>query len=451
MESILKAQLLKKELDELRPLLSDAEQRIMQKFRLDWNYHSNSLEGNALTYGETRVFLLHHITAQGKPLKDHLEIKGHNDAILWIEEVVKQERPLTEQFIRELHKLVLGEPYEVDAQTPDGAPTKKRIQPGQYKTTPNHVKTRTGEIFRFAEPEETPAKMGDLIEWYRKEIEKADIEPILLAAEFHYRFVRIHPFDDGNGRMARILMNFILMRFGYPPVIIKAEEKEKYFSALQQADGSIFEPFLEFIATNLVRSLETMLSGAKGSSIEEPDDIDKEIKLMEAQFRNLESNIELYRTPEVVKDFVINNLNDLGNQIDAAINLFKDYFTHQKISLNARGIGWGSETWISWKFLTAAIEKNAHLIKDIVVINIEFKNIRFKIFEPLDLRMHIVLNFKEDRVTIETPEYTFSLFYDERPTDENVRQFGYALKKQGQRQLQNILDQARNNQGKQSS
>ena len=94
-----KATTLKKELDNLRPISKEDELRIMQKFKLDWNYHSNNLEGNSLTYGETKALILFGLTAQGKPFRDHLEVTGHNEAIDWIVEVVKQERPLTENFI----------------------------------------------------------------------------------------------------------------------------------------------------------------------------------------------------------------------------------------------------------------------------------------------------------------------------------------------------------------
>lgn len=249
----------------------------MQKFRLDWDYHSNHLEGNSLTYGEAKALILFGITAQSKPLKDHFEITGHDEAIKWVTDIVKENYPLTETFIRELHVLLLKSPYEVDAITPDGQPTKKKVEVGKYKSFPNHVKTRTGEIFRFATPEETPAKMQDLIEWYRAKKDSPEVNPVILAAEFHYRFILIHPFDDGNGRIARILMNFILMQFGYPSVIIKSDDKGNYFSALQQADNRIIEPFFEYIAQNLVRSLEIMIAGAKGENIEEPDDLDKEL------------------------------------------------------------------------------------------------------------------------------------------------------------------------------
>lgn len=165
--SILRIQQLKQKLDVHRPLSSAIEDRIFQKFRLEWNYHSNNIEENSLTYGETKALILFNITAQGKPLKDHFEITGHDEAIKWIMEVVKEKRSITETFIRSLHQLILKESYYVDAITPTGKPTRKKTNVGQHKSSPNHVKTNTGEIFRFAEPEETHAKMADLIKWLR--------------------------------------------------------------------------------------------------------------------------------------------------------------------------------------------------------------------------------------------------------------------------------------------
>jgi Fic family protein len=130
----------------------------MQKFRLDWNYHSNHLEGNSLTYGETKALILFGLTAQGKPLKDHFEITGHDEAVKWIEDIIKQERPLTESFIRELHKLLLKEPYRKAAQSPSGIATTREIKVGEYKSVPNHVLTQTDEMFYFVSPEETPCQ-----------------------------------------------------------------------------------------------------------------------------------------------------------------------------------------------------------------------------------------------------------------------------------------------------
>lgn len=285
MEEIRQALQLKTELDSLRPIDKEQEDRIMQKFRLDWNYHSNHLEGNSLTYGETKALILFGVTAQGKPLKDTLEITGHNEAINWVLEMIKGDRPLTENFIRELHSLLLQDSYK-ESKNADGELVPRKISSGKYKTTPNHVQTVTGEIFYFATPEETPAKMFDLLNWYKEKSEENNRNPLLIAAEFHYKFIRIHPFDDGNGRTARILMNFILMKFGFPPVIIKTEDKANYFAALQLADAGNIEAFITYIAQNLVRSLEIMIAGAKGEPIEE-EEIDSKIKELELKLEKL--------------------------------------------------------------------------------------------------------------------------------------------------------------------
>jgi Fic family protein len=333
MKGIEKAIKLKSDLDSFRPLSKEDELRIMQKFRLDWNYHSNHIEGNSLTYGETKALILFGITAQGKPLKDHFEISGHDEAIKWIMDIIKQDRPLTENFIRELHQLILKEPYEVDAITPDGNPTKKIIKIGQYKTTANHVKTITGEIFRFATPEETPALMTDLLEWYRAQTNKEDFNPVLVASEFHYKFIRIHPFDDGNGRTARIIMNFILLQNGFPPVIIKTDDKSNYFSVLRQADAGILEPFFEYIAGYLVYSLELMIKGAKGESIEEPDDIDKEISLLEQKLKDISEPVEILKSKESILEIFDKSVKPLTVKFIEKAEKFEKFYIRNRFSI----------------------------------------------------------------------------------------------------------------------
>jgi Fic family protein len=286
-ETLDKINRLSEELERLRPLSAENEQKVMQKFRLDWNYNSNNLEGNTLTYGETKALLLFSITAQGKPLKDHKEIEGHNEAIDYIIKVARLQEPLTEAMIRELHKMILREPYEIEAITADGQPTRKRVEIGKYKSLPNHVKTITGEIFRFATPEETPAMMEELMTWYKNNLKNRKIHPLMFAAEFHYRFIRIHPFDDGNGRIVRILMNLLLMQKGLPPVIVKTKDKENYYRALQQADSGQLEVFFNYIGEQLFNSLELMVKAAKDEDIEEDDDVDKEIALLQKKLETV--------------------------------------------------------------------------------------------------------------------------------------------------------------------
>lgn len=330
MDAIQSAIAKKEILDSLRPIDPEREQIIMQKFRLDWNYHSNHIEGNSLSYGETKALVLFGITGSAKPLKDYLEVEGHNAAIDWVLDVIKDKHELTENFIRELHTLLL-KPTTKEAITPDGKATTRRIEVGQYKKQPNHVITKTGETFRFATPEETPAKMHDLIEWYREQRKSGSLNPILLAAEFHYKFVRIHPFDDGNGRMARILMNFILMQYSYPPVIIKTDNKEEYYIALQQADAGVITPFIEYVAENLNNSLDIMIAGANGESIEEPDDIDKELLLLEQEINNTTKKIEKYRDEDVCKEV----LQSVGAKslllFKVRMDMIKPYYKQQQL------------------------------------------------------------------------------------------------------------------------
>ncbi len=333
MEALRQVAELKMKLDELRPLNKEQEAIVMQKFRLDWNYHSNKIEGNSLSYGETKALILFGITAQGKPLKDHIEITGHNEAVKWIEELVHQDFPIHETFIRKLHELLLKEPYWVNAITSDGQPTKKLVNVGQYKKEPNHVLTKTGEIFRFATPEETPAKMHDLIEWFRTKQNESDLSPVILAAEFHYKFIRIHPFDDGNGRLARILMNLILMQYGFPPVIIKTEDKAAYYSALQQADAGLFEPFVEYIVQNEIRSLDIMIRGAKGESIEEPDDLDKELALLEQKMKGELSQIQTIKSKGQIRAIYSHSLETLLQELMKMSEKFRRFYETSSYSL----------------------------------------------------------------------------------------------------------------------
>ncbi len=413
-----KAILLKQELDTLRPLNKEAEERIMQKFRLDWNYHSNHLEGNTLTYGETKALILFGITAQGKPLKDHFEITGHDEAIKWIIDIVSQQRPLTENFIRELHKLILKEPYEVDAITPDGKPTKRKINIGVYKSSPNHVRTITGEIFRFATPEETPAKMHDLLSWYRQEIEKEVINPIILAAEFHYKFIRIHPFDDGNGRTARILMNFILMQFAYPPVIIKTEDKENYFAALRQADAGLIIPFVEYIAQNLVRSLEIMIKGAKGESIEEPDDLEKEIALLKQKVKSVEKKVEKQKNEESLHEVIDHSFSKLFQLFKKKGALLESFYSNSQlfVPLNHTKV-----TEFDNDFSPVKEElKNPHSY--IIRLIYQYTHFKYEELGEIDFLSKISFNFKRNNYLVHSSDnkLTFTKLYGEQLEDEEI-------------------------------
>ena len=319
---------LRQQIDSLRPISPEQEQRILQKYRLDWNYHSNAIEGNSLTYGETRAFLMHGLTAKGKPLKDHLDIRGHNQAVDFIYRMIKEETEITEADIRSLHEVILVEPYEVDTKTDEGIPAKKRIQLGVYKTSPNHVLTKTGEVHYYATPEDTPILMGELMEVYRQNRANTKVHPFILAAYFHYRFTAIHPFDDGNGRMARLMMNLLLMKAGYPPVIIRQEKasREAYYYALSQADAGEYISFFELIGEALVHSMELYVKGAKGESLEEPDDLDKELALLKRELETIGSKIEKINTLESQIEVYKNSITPFLESLDKMFSKFKGLF-----------------------------------------------------------------------------------------------------------------------------
>ena len=144
--------------------------------------------------------------------------------------------PLTQNFIRTLHKTLLREDYTVYRNLPGGVQTSYVIHAGQYKTRPNSVITRYGDRFEYASPEETPGLMADLVDWYNTAEQDGKLSPVELAALFHYRYIRIHPFEDGNGRIARLMVNYILTRHNYPMIVVRSRKKSEYLEALHQAD-----------------------------------------------------------------------------------------------------------------------------------------------------------------------------------------------------------------------
>ena len=255
------------------------DERLWRKLRLEWNYNSNHIEGNTLTYHETELLLIHGRTAGGHPMRDYEEMKAHDVAIDYARSLAGEERIIGESDIRQLNQVLLKEPFWSYAETPDGQPTQKRIIPGQYKTQPNHVRTATGELHRFAEPEETPPLMEGWTRDFRRDLERNAYPLPLFLAESHWSFLRIHPFDDGNGRTARLLANYALLRNNLPPIVIKSEDRDRYIGGLQNADVGRRLPLAQFMLENVLWSLELAIRAAKGESIHEPGDLDKEMDI----------------------------------------------------------------------------------------------------------------------------------------------------------------------------
>ncbi len=224
----------------LQPL-SDREQELLsRRFTIDFNYNSNHIEGNTLTYGQTEILLLFGKIVGEAEAKDVQEMTASNVGLKMMKEEARlKDVPLTQNFIRILHKTLLREDYTVYRNLPGGQTTSYVIHAGQYKTRPNSVITRYGDRFEYASPEETPALMTDLVDWYNEAEQSGKFTPIELAAIFHYRYIRIHPFEDGNGRIARLMANYILSSHGYPMIVVRSRKKNDYLEALHKTDLTV--------------------------------------------------------------------------------------------------------------------------------------------------------------------------------------------------------------------
>jgi len=330
----------KAEIDVLQTVISEEQRaRLNQKIRLAWNFHSNVIEGNTLDYGQTTAFLMHGYTAKGKPFRDYVDIKGHNEIMQAIIELAKNpDLQLTQRDLREYHSVLLVENYEVKTESITGVSTTKRIKTGEYKSLPNHVRTQTGEIHHYALPEDVPPMMSDLLDFYHEAKRDNTIHPLVIAALFHYQFVAIHPFDDGNGRMSRLLMNLILMQHHYQPVIIRSEKEAKnyYYFALSDADNGNHETFINLIAEYELAACDLFIKAAHNQSIEDPDDIEREFALLEQSLKTQEDYI--------AKTFSVENAKNVYNtSIIKALERLRD-FQKKRIPLFME-LGFGINVW----------------------------------------------------------------------------------------------------------
>ena len=242
----------------VQPLSEENHQALWQWIRLQFNHHSNSFEGNTLVYDETQLLLIHGRAVGDHTLREYEEMKAHNVAFKYICDLARKKRAISEGDIRDFNKICLKEPFYKKARTVDGQATTKKIIPGQYKKQLNHVVTQTGEIFYFATPEETPVKMEELVKWTQNWLKKDGEEQyktlVSFLAELHHRFICIHPFDDGNGRVARLLLAYILVRLDFLPMILN--NREEYIKAIQFADTGNISYLKNLFLNNIIAMLE---------------------------------------------------------------------------------------------------------------------------------------------------------------------------------------------------
>lgn len=232
-----KLESLKLKLDSHRPLSQAVLQNLHEDLILRWTYNSNAIEGNTLTLQETKV-ALEGITIGGKLLREHFEAINHKDAILFIEELAKRDEPLSEYNIKQIHSLILK---NIDDTNKGSYRKTNVIISGAKHLPPQNI--------------EVASRMENFVKEYEQN--KNRLHPIELASWVHIEFVGIHPFVDGNGRTARLLMNLELIKAGYPPIVIEVEDRLEYYEALDTAHTTgNSRLFLNLIKKALERSFE---------------------------------------------------------------------------------------------------------------------------------------------------------------------------------------------------
>ncbi len=237
----------KRKLEGLRPLPSSLVARLKKQMMIEYTYNSNAIEGNTLTLRETQLVIEEGITVGGKSITETLEAKNHPEAIEFIERLVDARSELTEDVVLQLHGLIMANTAE-DA--------------GRYRTMGVRI---AGATFMPPRSSEVKPRMDELLKWLKANPD--ELTPIELAAVFHNRFVQIHPFSQGNGRTARLLMNTLLMKDGYPFIaIVPKLDRPKYLRTLLEADLGNTSSFVNFIARCVERTLDMYLD-----ALEEPE------------------------------------------------------------------------------------------------------------------------------------------------------------------------------------
>lgn len=211
MDKIQKAEKLKQKLNKLRPFNNEELQRLNEEFMIEYTYDSNAIEGSTLTLEETALVLKENITIAEKPLNYHLSAIGHKDAYYYIENLIKEKKELDEAEILNIHSLVLIDRPEAK---------------GKYRNVPVRI---LGTNAKTSEPYLIKPQIENLLNWYNQ----IKIDIIEKIALFHLKFESIHPFLDGNGRIGRLILNFELMKQGFPPINIKYKDRRRYYDAFK--------------------------------------------------------------------------------------------------------------------------------------------------------------------------------------------------------------------------
>lgn len=242
----------KKELQQLRPLSADHLKNLAEWFKVELTYNSNAIEGNTLNRRETALVIEKGVTVKGKTLTEHLEATNHAEAIDYVKDLTANTKrvDLTKQDVMNIHKLILQKIDDENA--------------GKYRAIPVAI---AGSDVELPDPLKVPELMEEFFTWLKS---KSDTHPVIVAADAHYKLVRIHPFVDGNGRTARLLMNLLLMQANYPITVIGNDKREDYINSLEKAHmtGDL-DDFYSLVIKAVDSSLDVYLGNKKPRGVKE--------------------------------------------------------------------------------------------------------------------------------------------------------------------------------------
>ncbi|MBM3151009.1 MAG: Fic family protein [Chloroflexi bacterium] len=234
----------KVQLDKLRPLPAAPINRLRNEILIEWIYNSNAIEGSTITLQETRLILETGLTVGGKSLREHFEVINHKEAIQYVEDLVQNTEPITAYHVRQIHELILARIDDENA--------------GSYRKTQVRI---AGVPFTPPESWQITSLMAEWSDWVASA--EGSMHPIVLAAQAHHRLVAIHPFVDGNGRTARLVMNLLLMRSGYPPTVILRANRRQYYSVLAKSDSGNTDALENFVGRAVENSLNLYIEACK--------------------------------------------------------------------------------------------------------------------------------------------------------------------------------------------
>ncbi len=235
----------KQQLDQYRPLPPALVKNLDDWFRVELTYTSNAIEGNTLSRQETALVVEKGLTVEGKTLREHLEAVNHASALDFIGGLVgKRRAEFGEQDVLAIHQMIL---QSID-----------NLNAGRFRTVSVRIAGSTVIMPTWVK---VPDLMDEFYTWLHQ---KSEQHPVWVAADAHYHFVSIHPFVDGNGRTARLLMNLLLMQEGYPPALIRKEDRRRYISSIEQGQlGGSLDDYYQVIGEAVERSLDIYLQAVE--------------------------------------------------------------------------------------------------------------------------------------------------------------------------------------------